>query len=386
MIDLGHHAIDRELRQRFLAAIREGRDAAVDDLGRAILIELERAGAANGHCVGDVLVAGAEYEATRRALDARAERDENEVSVPRSVVDLMRQEFTAIRWVVKDLVPEGTILLAGKPKSGKSWFVLNLIVAAKLHLPFLRRTVTPCGALYLALEDVPRRMQSRMQTLMVDCADRIDDLAGFDYRCAWPRGVEGAALLDEYLAEHPDCRVVAVDVLAKIRPVGDRRSAYEQDYEAIAAWKSVADARRITLLIVHHVRKAEADDVFDEVSGTLGINGAVDQIIVIKRLPNDPTRATLHMRGRDLPEDHALGIELRAGWWTYVGDAAVMAASDARREVLDVLRDAGTPMTTTEIQKATGKRSRPSTAKLLSKMVEAKVIRREGRGYALPAD
>lgn len=73
MIDLNHHAIPPELRARFLAAIREGRDRAVDDFAAAIFIELQKAGAANGSEVADVLLAGAEYVATQKALDEQAD-------------------------------------------------------------------------------------------------------------------------------------------------------------------------------------------------------------------------------------------------------------------------------------------------------------------------
>lgn len=302
----------------------------------------------------------------------------------RSVVDLMAQAFAPISWMLADLIPEGTILVAGKPKSGKSWFVLNLIVAAMLGIEYLRRSVEKSSrALYLALEDNDRRMQSRVRTLMIEYATRLPELAGFEYRCDWPRGLDGAMALDEYLTRHPDCRIVAVDVLAKIRPISDRRGAYEQDYEAVAHWKAIADKHRITLLVVHHTRKAEADDVFDEVSGTLAINGAVDQIVVLKRTPANPKQATLHMRGRDLPEDHELGIELRGGWWHYLGAAAAISANDARREVLDVLRDSDGAMTTTQLLKATGKKSRPSMSRLLSEMAKAGLVERHGRAYSV---
>jgi hypothetical protein len=322
----------------------------------------------------------------RASSDPPKQRQQAQIE-PLSLVELMGQEFSPIRWAVDELLPEGTILIAGKPKSGKSWLVLNVLVSAQLREPFLRRTVNVAGrVLYLDLEGTARRMQSRMRELMVDRMNRIRELAGFDYRFEWPRGADGAALLDEYLTKHPDCRIVAVDVLAKIRPIVDssRRGAYAEDYEAIACWKAIADKHRITLLLVHHTRKAEADDVFDEVSGTLGINGAVDQIVVLKRTPNDPKRATLHMRGRDLPEDHELGIELRAGWWHYLGTAAAVAANDSRLVVMDALRESETPMTTGDLLKATGKRSRGSLTKLLCRMVEAGQIKREGRGYALP--
>lgn len=315
------------------------------------------------------------------AAGSKAEADPESLAAI-AMTDLMARQFAPVRWIVRGLLPQGTMLLAGKPKSGKSWFVLGLLTAAKLRDTFLNCHIERCDSLYLALEDTDRRMQNRMTTLMVDDMSRVNELQGMEYRCAWRAGSEGAADLDEYLTAHPECRIVVVDVLAKIRPVSDRRGAYEQDYEAIASWKGVADKHAILLVIVHHTRKAEAVDVFDEVSGTLAINGAVDQIAVLKRLPEDHKRATLHMRGRDLEEDVEIGLELRSGWWNYLGSADSIAVKAERAAILDVLRDAEAPMSTAEILKATGKKSRPSLARLLSNMVKDRQIHRDGKRYA----
>lgn len=303
-----------------------------------------------------------------------------------SMYDLMFEEFAPLRWVVADLIPEGTILVAGKPKSGKSWFVLNAMLSAVLNERFLKAPVKQCGGLYLALEDNARRMRSRMDILMAGHRDKLPALRAFEYRCDWPPGMVGAVALDEYLTAHPDVKMVCVDVLKNIRPRDDgrsRSSAYELDYEAIEPWKQVAAQHRVTLLIVHHTRKAQADDVFDEVSGTLGINGVVDQMIVLKRVIGDDGQATVHFRGRDLPEDKELGVELKAGWWELVGSAAQIGASEGRRGILNALRDAGKPMTVAEIAKAAGRVSRPSTSALLVSMHEAGLVKKEGHRYSI---
>lgn len=303
-----------------------------------------------------------------------------------SARELIDQQFAPARWVLRDLIPEGTILLAGKPKSGKSWFALDLLVSCVMKLEFLREETLKCGGLYLALEDNPRRMQKRLRTLVRRYADREDDLARLEYRCDWPPGAEGAGALDVYLVAHPNCKVVVVDVLKKIRPRADaRRNAYDLDYEAIEPWKKVADKHRVTLILVHHSRKAAADDVFDEISGTLGINGVVDQMIVLRRPSSDGKKATLHMRGRDLEDDVEIAIELRDGWWEYVGEASKVAGNEARQKILDLLGQSDGPMTVPEILTATGKSSRPSLQGLLSRMVDDGQIARESEGrYTLP--
>lgn len=300
-----------------------------------------------------------------------------------SMFDLMFEEFSPLLWIVSNLIPEGTILVAGKPKSGKSWFVLDVMLSAILGVRFLKEQVVQCGGLYLALEDNARRMRSRMDLLMQAYGDRIAALKSFEYRCDWPAGMEGAVALDEYLKAHPNTKIVAIDVLKNIRPRGKdaQRSAYELDYEAIEPWKQVANEHRVTLLIVHHTRKAEADDVFDEVSGTLGINGAVDQMIVIKRVIGDPRQATAHFRGRDLPEDHELGIELKAGWWELVGSAQQIAANNSRRVILEILDEMKEPMKVDALLKATGKKSRPTLTNFLKKMEADGLITKTPDGY-----
>ena len=61
-------------------------------------------------------------------------------------------------------------------------------------------------------------------------------------------------------------------------------------------------------------------------------------MIVLKSVTGNHKQATAHFRGRDLEEDHELGLELKEGWWELIGSAREIAASDARRTVLDVMR------------------------------------------------
>ncbi|WP_261763881.1 AAA family ATPase, partial [Pseudonocardia asaccharolytica] len=77
--------------------------------------------------------------------------------------------FPEPRWAVPGLVCEGVTLLAGPPKVGKSWLSLNLALDIAAGRPALGSIeVEPGPVLYLALEDTPRRLQSRMRTVLAD--------------------------------------------------------------------------------------------------------------------------------------------------------------------------------------------------------------------------
>jgi len=66
-------------------------------------------------------------------------------------------------WLVPGLLPVGLTILGGKPKVGKSWLALQLAQAIATGGMFLGIRVVQALVLYLALEDSPRRLSSRMK-------------------------------------------------------------------------------------------------------------------------------------------------------------------------------------------------------------------------------
>jgi replicative DNA helicase len=77
----------------------------------------------------------------------------NEAGI-RSAAELLKMQFPEIRWIIKGLIGEGLTLICGAPKIGKSWFVLNLAIAAAAGGGFLGTlTAQKTDTLYLALED-----------------------------------------------------------------------------------------------------------------------------------------------------------------------------------------------------------------------------------------
>jgi hypothetical protein len=57
----------------------------------------------------------------------------------------------------------------------------------------------------------------------------------------------------------------------------------------MARAKALADAYSVPFIIVHHTRKLAATGYLDEVSGSQGLAGSADAVLVLKRLRATPT-------------------------------------------------------------------------------------------------
>lgn len=251
---------------------------------------------------------------------------------------LMATEFPEPKWAVPGILAEGVSLLAGPPKVGKSWLSLGLALSvADGGQAFDSVPVLGGPVLYLALEDTPRRLQSRMGkllggqpapaglTLVTECPP-------------FPQG--GDAAIAQWLDRNPDARMVVIDVFAKMRGQAPQGiSAYDADYHAVGYAKRLADHYGVAVVLVHHVRKAGSDDFLTEVSGTNGIAGAADATLVLKRARGQAD-GILHVTGRDVDEaEYALQFQAASGAWHLLdGPASDHLVGDTRAIILRHVR------------------------------------------------
>lgn len=237
-----------------------------------------------------------------------------------TAAELMTMEFPPPKWAVPGLIPEGATLLVGAPKTGKSWMALGLAVAVATGGKALGTIDVDAGpVLYLALEDTPRRLQERLRKVLGDVPP--PDFLRFAIQ--WPPLLAGGeVLLDEWLSLNPSARLVIIDVLAKIRPPMGGGNAYEADYRAISAVKTIADRHAVAAVIVHHDRKARSGDFMSDISGTQGLGGAADAALMLRRVRGS-TDGALYLTGRDV-EEAGLGLRFvpESGTWVLTGEPA----------------------------------------------------------------
>jgi AAA domain len=297
---------------------------------------------------------------------------------------LQTMTFPPLKFILPGIVPEGATLLVSRPKLGKSWLVLDIAIATaaeRFTLGDLKPS--PGDVLYLALEDGRRRLQRRVTRLLPSFSDSWP--RPLSIATEWPRADQGGlADIEQWINSVKAPRLVIIDTLAQFRKVSNGRTPiYGDDYAAISDLQKLASKHNIGIIIVHHDRKAEAEDVFDTVSGSLGLTGAADTILIMKRRAG---AVSLHVRGRDIEESEmVLQFEKSTCRWSNRGASAEFYRTAERRRVLAALNGVVGGLGIAEIMQAAELANRNAADQLLWKMVRDGDVVRIRRGvYGLP--
>ncbi len=229
---------------------------------------------------------------------------------------LMSRPLQPLRFVVDTLISQGLHILAGSPKVEKSWLALWLAVTVAKGEPVWRMQVKQGTTLYLCLEDSHLRIQNRLFDVTEDAPANV-------HFCTESR-ILGDGLteqMEQFPSEYPDTfRRIIIDTLQMIRG-NSYDNTYANDYRDLSVLKRLADAHEIAILLIHHLRKEKADDVFNRISGTTEISGAVDSVFALVEEQWGSGRARLSCVGRDI-EYRELEIQRNAdNVWKVTADS-----------------------------------------------------------------
>jgi hypothetical protein len=257
------------------------------------------------------------------------------------------------------------------------------------------RAVLAGDVLYLSLEDQARRVKTRAVKMLEGLTGvvRADAARRLCVVTSWRRQDKGGlAMLDAWVKSKDAPSLVIIDVWNRYCPeTRGNSSAYAQDADAMALVKALADHHGITVLIVHHTRKAapgggRADDFVAEISGTLGLAGTADGILVMARERNN-NQAQLFHTGRDAEEGELIvefdPVKLV---WRSLGTAKEHMAGRVQLAIIAHLKVRGPAgATTPEVSEAIGEHQ-DSVRKALGRMLTAKIVYKKGNVWRLMPD
>lgn len=302
-------------------------------------------------------------ELSDEELQAEKKRNEFRLIFPGGYTahELLTKDFPEPDFIIPGLIPEGLTIMAGSPKIGKSWLGLQIAVALSCggyifgDVKVLEKTV-----LYLALEDTPRRIAGRLKKVKAQPNEKLHVFP------QWPDDGPGIEKLIDLKNYWPELEVVIIDTLQAFRgkPNGE---GYSVDYDDVSKIRALCDRLKISIILIHHTRKMEANDPVDEVCGTRGISGVVDTVLVLKK-ERRQKEARLFVTSRDIEEtEMVLQFDGDIGTWALVGDADFVRMTRERQEIIETLQEAGNVLSTKEISHRVGNKEK-NVSKLLREL------------------
>lgn len=324
--------------------------------------------------VSDFLAAGNTKDALLEEVNKTPIQRNGALARLKTARELVRQEYPDPKWAVPGILPEGLNILGGKPKYGKSIMALNICMAITTGVKVFGNIQAKKGrAVYLSLEDTERRLDDRVMTMIT--TERVPDT--LHLATEWPKMGSGGLRDLEVIIKvfSDDLRLVVIDTLQKFRPLstGKQNVQYQVDYEDVAKIKALADKYKISILLVHHLRKMDAEDVMDTFSGTLGLTGAADGLLALIRKSG---QTELHVTGRDVEsEEYALRLEPEILRWEIIGKADEVMDTSHKQKLFNALKQSSEPLSPKELSEITGLQN-SYVKKTLPKLIEVGNVRR----------
>ena len=234
-------------------------------------------------------------------IDQEYEKTPSRRDFKRNGIDLkglMNVELPPLRYAVQPILPEGLVLIAGRPKAMKSWTMLHLCYCVENGIKFLNHDVVQGNALYLSLEDSKRRLK-----------DRIFKLGHFNSKRVPECDVEAPYLgfgleedIQRWIDESIDPRLIVIDTLARVKPRTKKSSgtAYDLDNELLRNVQKLAISNGVCIVLISHLSKSETEYSFDRITGSAGLQGMCDAFWLMDRGDTENAKASITGRGRDI--------------------------------------------------------------------------------------
>jgi archaellum biogenesis ATPase FlaH len=235
--------------------------------------------------------------------------------VAKTANEILDREYESGTPLISGLLGNGLTLLAGDPKIGKSWMMMQIAYHVASGKDLWGRNVSKGNVLYLALEDTEDRLQHRLNDMF-----GVGDIDGISFVTQSVKLGDGLGVaLALYLQEFINTKLVIIDTLQKVKKVGNEAYSYAADYEVMTQLKGIADLHNVAILLVHHTRKMKSENCFDSVSGTNALMGAADAAWILSKKNRLTNIANLSVVGRDLPDvDIELKFNRTTFYWEYL--------------------------------------------------------------------
>ena len=248
--------------------------------------------------------------------------------------EIMTGNWPAPKWLIPDILPQGLAILAGKPKTGKSWLCMQLAIAVGSGGKFMGIEVEKGKVLYIALEDSNARLQDRMLKQRWPRQNNVRVITHEEYS-QLIGGIEKGGnhkLSDIIKTQNYD--LVVLDTLTRATD-GDQMKPQDMK-NALDVLQATAVQENCCILVIDHMPKLSGSeyDVINDVFGSISKVGIADTIMGFYRDRDLPT-AKFAGIGRDINEfAFALKFDKELWCWQKENNFHLVKHTDRRADIL----------------------------------------------------
>ncbi len=298
----------------------------------------------------------------------------------------------AQQWLVEALWSEqGVGIVGGEPKCGKSFLALDLAVAVAAGVPCLRR-YRPGGrgaVLLFAAEDAGHIVRARLEGIAGAAGTAFEELdiavidaptLRLDHRADRQR------LL--HTVERVKPRLLVLDPLVRLHGV-DENAAGEIG-PILGFLREIQRRFDTAVVLVHHARKGGAARPGQALRGSSELHAWGDSNLYLRRRRERILLTAEHRAAPGLADiaieltDHGQGLALRLG--QAADEESVPARQTPEQRVLEILAEAGTPLSQRQIRERAATRATTVVAALRTLSREGRVEHAAQGGYRLAGD
>jgi archaellum biogenesis ATPase FlaH len=253
-----------------------------------------------------------------------------------SLSELLSEPDDAIQWLVEDRIPWGSVvLLAGKPKAGKSVLARNLAYAVATGHRWLGHPTESGTVWYLALED--KRSELRRHFRMMGARAEQD----VPIKILTGQAPEDILRKLHELAAKDKPALIIVDTLQRLIQAKDM-SDYAEVTTRFAPILKLARDTNASVMVVHHAKKA--GEGMDAILGSTALAGSVDNVFMLSRGEQYRSLSSIQRIGDDL-EPAVVMMDKDTGHCSLAGSEKDMKTNDAAAKLLEVLNGQAEPVT-----------------------------------------
>jgi len=259
---------------------------------------------------------------------------------------LLREDFPEPKWIVQDILPEGSLsILASRPKAGKTFLALQLALSITLGRLFIMKKTEKVPILFLSYELNKRQMKKRISLLLEHFGISVEEakeMGGvrFPFFLSFAsrlKGIQGLRhLLKTFEKKGVKIGLIFIDTYVLFKDLSEQakkegKTAYELESEYLAGLRKLCEEEKISIILIYHNRKRQATsgDITEEVMGSTGITGAVNNLLLLDRKTGSK-EAHLKVTGHDI-EEHDLELTFEKGWFK------LRTVEDKEREIIELV-------------------------------------------------